>query len=372
MEPILRAFESCFAQDSASALEQAASPSSSSLESGDAIYFLLSLACSSNIGSALTYTGNPQNMIVSLDALSVMSPGLFLAYQLLPSVFSWLITTLFVQYCWRKDKARSYKRVVSSTGECGETLMVQSYDKAVLPAIDSKVRSRSRSKSSRHSKSIRESIIEEEPLSPALESPPRFVPPSSPVSPLSPRQRRLRDNMLNKVSYVVFSPLPMLAIVIVLAMIALIFLNIVSIAALVCMTAVALVVILVVGNHWKGQTVWVREDGAEVPTSREEMYDSLADFFEELFQSIDYSLLLIFLGTFVVVGNLDSTGIPARIWSKIVGESPFNTIRSVIGISIFVLVSSQLLGNVAVVQMARPNVEPLGDTEKKYAWAVIR
>ena len=44
-------------------------PSSSSgkkevLTSADAVYFLLTLACSSNIGSALTYTGNPQ---VELD-----------------------------------------------------------------------------------------------------------------------------------------------------------------------------------------------------------------------------------------------------------------------------------------------------------------
>ena len=38
------------------------------LETGDAIYFLLTLACSANIGSALTYTGNPQNMIVAEDA----------------------------------------------------------------------------------------------------------------------------------------------------------------------------------------------------------------------------------------------------------------------------------------------------------------
>lgn len=30
------------------------------LRRSDAIYFLLSLACSANIGSALTYTGNPQ------------------------------------------------------------------------------------------------------------------------------------------------------------------------------------------------------------------------------------------------------------------------------------------------------------------------
>ncbi len=33
------------------------------LTKGDALFFLLALACSSNIGSALTYTGNPQNMV---------------------------------------------------------------------------------------------------------------------------------------------------------------------------------------------------------------------------------------------------------------------------------------------------------------------
>lgn len=62
------------------------------LDKKDAIYFLLSLACSSNIGSALTYTGNPQNMLVSTDAISVMSPGLFLLYMLVPTVASWLIS----------------------------------------------------------------------------------------------------------------------------------------------------------------------------------------------------------------------------------------------------------------------------------------
>ena len=64
----------------------------STLTREDAVYFMLTLACSSNIGSALTYTGNPQNMIVSQDALDVMSPGLFLAYMALPSLLSWLIS----------------------------------------------------------------------------------------------------------------------------------------------------------------------------------------------------------------------------------------------------------------------------------------
>jgi Na+/H+ antiporter NhaD/arsenite permease-like protein len=62
------------------------------LEKEDALYFLLTLACSSNIGSALTYTGNPQNMIVAQDSVSVMPPLKFLGIMLLPSVSAWLIS----------------------------------------------------------------------------------------------------------------------------------------------------------------------------------------------------------------------------------------------------------------------------------------
>lgn len=48
--------------------------------------------------------------------------------------------------------------------------------------------------------------------------------------------------------------------------------------------------------------------------SREDKLDNLNLFFEELFASIDYSLLLIFTGTFIVVENMASTGIPKFIW----------------------------------------------------------
>jgi Na+/H+ antiporter NhaD/arsenite permease-like protein len=68
---------------------------------------------------------------------------------------------------------------------------------------------------------------------------------------------------------------------------------------------------------------------------------------------------------------MDSTGIPKSIWNSIVGEAPFKTITSVVGVSLFVLIVSQMLGNVAVVQLAKPNVEVLGDDAKAYAWAVI-
>ncbi len=56
---------------------------------------------------------------------------------------------------------------------------------------------------------------------------------------------------------------------------------------------------------------------------------------------------------------------------KIVGDIPFKTASSVVGISIFVLISSQLLGNVAVIQLAKPNIEILDDDARRYAWAVL-
>ena len=49
---------------------------------------------------------------------------------------------------------------------------------------------------------------------------------------------------------------------------------------------------------------------------------------------------------------------------SIVGKAPFDTIGSVVGVSLFVLITSQLLGNVAVVQLAKPNVEVLSDGAK--------
>ena len=107
------------------------------------------------------------------------------------------------------------------------------------------------------------------------------------------------------------------------------------------------------------------------PLTREEKMENMNEFFEDMFASIDYSLLLIFLGTFIVVANVDSTGIPKLLWTKIVGKVPFASVLSVVGISLFVLISSQFLGNVAVVQLCKPNVEHLDDRAKAYAWAVI-
>ena len=61
------------------------------LERQDAIYFLLGLACSSNIGSALTYTGNPQVLLLYLLNLVYMNKLYYLYHNILLDYLNILI-----------------------------------------------------------------------------------------------------------------------------------------------------------------------------------------------------------------------------------------------------------------------------------------
>ncbi len=77
-------------------------------------------------------------------------------------------------------------------------------------------------------------------------------------------------------------------------------------------------------NNTNGNSIIERDDSKLVidthegsfhpPLTHEEKTDNLNEFFEGLFHSIDYSLLLIFMGTFIVVENMASTGIPKFVW----------------------------------------------------------
>lgn len=88
VEPILNAFEQApFASEIIESGQE--QNGRLVLRKEDALYFLLALACSANIGSALTYTGNPQNMIVASDSLRVLPSYKFFIYMLPASLFAW-------------------------------------------------------------------------------------------------------------------------------------------------------------------------------------------------------------------------------------------------------------------------------------------
>ena len=331
----------------------------------DALYFLLTLACSSNIGSALTYTGNPQNMIVAQGAADVLPPGKFLLWMILPTLITWIITTLWIEWCWTASKKPSnsisfqhiFKRRIRVKFSNSQT--AQNNDDGATGKL------------LQHNRNLSgitpDCSISLEAVGGTQEKI---------VSPMSPRRRARmeRESRKEKVLNFISSPIPYVAIIIMIAMIVMIFVDIMSITSLVCVTAMLMITVLVFSNHWRGISIWgllATSEFAAVPLTAQDRLDDLNEFFEELFSSIDYSILLIFLGTFVVIANIESTGIPKRLWDKIVGEVPFSTVGSVFGISLFVMISSQLLGNVAIVQLSRPNVDVLEDDSRAYAWAVI-
>jgi len=297
--------------------------------------------------------------------------------MIIPSIMCWLITTFYIENCWAKSSKMSV--------HASKPMPLPSQDDAslTLPTIPSAepgpstnpiLKSSATASATTSAPALRIGCFESDgflmvsgPLSP------------TPLSPLTPRRKRAkkRQEAYDKIVRVVSSPFPYMVLILLVAMIVMIFVDVMSISGLICVSAICMVLCLVLGNHWRGRPIWYDEstedeqDGTFVPLSREEKNENLTEFFEELFNSLDYSLLIIFLGTFIVVANIDSTGFPHALWNKIVGKTPFSSFGSVIGISLFVLLASQLLGNVAVIQMAKSNVHDLDDSQKKYAWAIL-
>lgn len=354
VEPILNAFSSSDGGEQVVLSEGAIQ-----LQRSDALYFLLALACSTNIGSSLTYTGNPQNMIVAQDAIQVMPPHRFLAYMVVPTFTTWVLTIMWIERCWMRSRS-------SHTPQ---------------PGIEE---SMALTNGSTHSSMADKCCPPVNSLSVVTSRPSGTIAPPEPspadtdkTALLSPRRRKQKEkeesgySFMTDLSRVMVNPFPYAMLALMFLMIAFIFVDIMSIAGLVCVTSVVMVTLLVFGNHWRGLPIFGGDEVTSHRLTRAERQEDLNDFFEELFDSIDYGLLLIFMGLFVVVENIASTGIPKRVWDKIVGDTPFNTFSSVTGISVFVLVASQFIGNVPVIQLVRSNVEMLGDAEKRYAWAVI-
>jgi hypothetical protein len=321
-------------------------------------------------------------MIVSQDAIGVMPPYLFLFYMLLPSISSWLITILYIQRCWnlsRSNLLRSRGASPFNTSANGgkhfsisgnPMLTNSSHDKdddtrSVSTDVDERA-IRIASVDTDRALAL-QTVINERRMRKNRKPLDVVVFNRNPDT--APREPP-KNTIANSVARIITSPFPYAIMILMAMMIALIFVDIMSIAGLVCVTAAVMTLCLVLGNHWLGLPIFGGDPSAPPLTSAEKALDT-GLFFDELFGSIDYSLLIIFLGTFIVVENVDSTGLPKKVWDSIVGKTPFDTFSSVAGISAFVLISSQFLGNVAVVQLAKPNVESLGDAEKRYAWAVI-
>ena len=61
-------------------------------------FYMLTIACSANIGSSITFTGNPQNIIISNHLSKNMAGGMFFALLLAPAMISCIISSIYLNY----------------------------------------------------------------------------------------------------------------------------------------------------------------------------------------------------------------------------------------------------------------------------------
>jgi Na+/H+ antiporter NhaD/arsenite permease-like protein len=80
----------------------ASSSSASSFHRYDSFYFMLNIACSANIGSVMTYAGNPQNLIIAQYLSAYMNCAVYYLYMALPAVVTWILTLGYINYCRKR------------------------------------------------------------------------------------------------------------------------------------------------------------------------------------------------------------------------------------------------------------------------------
>lgn len=220
----------------------------------DALYFMLNIACSSNIGSALTYIGNPQNMIVGQDALSVMPPYMFLGYMVIPSLLSFVITSFYLERCWLLSRKES---PMNNTDEDKQDalLLTSSIDSPLHPRTDGAV---------------------------AEEGPEDADQPSSILLPMSPTKRKRMSTAHSKGSlngegsqaapvephghvpasdhysdYSLNAPFPNAILFLTIIMVICIFCEVMSIAGVILVFAAGMTIFTAVTNYWRAtQVTW--------------------------------------------------------------------------------------------------------------------
>jgi len=318
-------------------------------------FYMLGIACSANIGSAMTFTGNPQNIIIASYLDKLMSGGMFFALMIPPATISWFIT------CYYINSIR--KRTVDD-----KVLQVIIKDKT-----DDEVRkSRNSFTVLKQGLLLADEILEagfnthlnhdvqDVPTEETAEKIP-FPPPMEELNSANIVTSKMAEE-IGSYSWIAF---PFFSILIILELI-----GIFSLVALFAFVAIYLVVSVMLVNYYSGRpTHW---PNGLVMTNRERI-QLIIKYIEDLFNDLDYNLIIIFSGLFIVAGSFVRTGIPEVMWNLVAGTggSAFRSGTSICLISIYTIVCSQLIGNVAVIIMASPEMIKLDNDTQKFGWLIL-
>ncbi|RYG56631.1 hypothetical protein EON66_02430 [archaeon] len=91
---------------------------------------------------------------------------------------------------------------------------------------------------------------------------------------------------------------------------------------------------------------------------------------EPLFQRVDAQLLLFFSGLFVVVSGFNATGVPEWVWNLFASGVSMHTLSGLILYTVIILVGSNTVSNVPLVLLLSPKIATLG-ADAQEAWAQL-
>mmetsp|Transcript_21777 Transcript_21777/g.31793 ORF Transcript_21777/g.31793 Transcript_21777/m.31793 type:complete len:648 (+) Transcript_21777:20-1963(+) len=273
--------------------------------------YLLSLATTANIGSALTMTGNPQNILIVSLAYDDISWMEFASNMVLPVIAATIVNTLMVFAYYARELFPGSSGFV-------ENLSIM-FAGSKTPEII------------------------------ALEN---------------AHQAKLAANPQAEVgdgSWSLWSKLQVIVCVIFLACFALGF--------DVCVVSICAGCILMVINAYKHQHYDPRSDNTEydaegTPLPPKKMFDmegneiepeeeELITESETTLTEVDYGLLLLFIGQFLLIGSFDDTGVPQAFFAATMGDcaDQMTSVPCVYWFVMIITILSNVASNVPVCQM---------------------
>lgn len=310
----------------------------------DPFYFMLTIACSANTGSAMTYTGNPQNIIVASYLSKYMNGGAFFALMVMPSLIGWCITAYTLNQ-YRKQAAAQVRQSLPSNALGEKPFSVNMHEErgeiAHSPFTnvvgedknDIELQVTVHVQENKDGSELDGAAINNTPIS----------------SIASPRHH------IGKDGWDVITA-PYIVLISIILIMALEFSGSVPLVGLFAFVSVIMVTSVIMYNYYSANshlfTGLVASQLSVLQRWRQfqhspENADRLViikEFIEELFHDIDYNLLIIFIGLFVVSGSFLLTNIPQTIWTGIAGNSAFTTVGSTVSICIYIILACQLIG----------------------------
>jgi Na+/H+ antiporter NhaD/arsenite permease-like protein len=338
----------------------------------DRLYFMLNIACSANIGSTLTFTGNPQNIIVAHYLGVYMNGGCFFLFMFIPALVSWYICINFLNY-YRKQAADQYRSKRRNRNkrnsqnppieEDGSNCDVEEGNN-----IEMVVKSPLAKDYAQVPNEDEQSEVDEDSNIPTTTNS-NAIPNEDMISATNTASA---DTSPANNESVVAAPLLVFGTILVLMLLE--FIGVLPLAGLFAFTAVLLVSGVILYNYYHlviYNWLYPTNSNSNNTDYVETHIDSIQHLTEALFNEIDYNLLIIFIGLFIVSGSFLLTNIPQTLWTMLAGSTAFTNVSSTITISIYIVLASQLIGNVPVVYMAVDSMIVLDQKTQVLGWLLV-